>query len=100
MEVGALRHRSCPVGFKVLYTELQPCVLIACECNAGEPNLLLIRSLNQFVECGFCHATYSIEVVTYATPSGERAEERPNGDFRIRRRPPRSAAPSRVDKLN
>ena len=50
---------------KVLYSELQPCVLIACCCSPDEPFLLLIRGIQQVVTCGFCGAAYQIECASY-----------------------------------
>jgi hypothetical protein len=51
--------------YKVLYSELQPCVLIACNCSPAEPFLLLIRGIHQVVTCGFCSSRYRIEVASY-----------------------------------
>jgi hypothetical protein len=70
------------MSFKVLYSELQPCVLIACECKSQEPFLLLIRSLNQTVRCGFCNAEYSIEAASYVLP--DPASEQPPSGLKIK----------------
>jgi len=70
------------MSFKVLYAELQPCVLIACECSPRKPFLLLIRTMNQTVTCTFCRAQYAIEVASY---SSQTRRERPTGALKIKR---------------
>jgi|KBSSwiStaDraftv2_1062776.scaffolds.fasta_scaffold03192_13 hypothetical protein len=84
--------------FKVLYAELQPCVLIACECSTRKPFLLLIRSMNQTVTCTFCRAQYAIDAASY---SSNTRRERPAGALRIKRTPPADlAASGQLPKLN
>lgn len=75
------------MSFKVLYSELQPCVLIACECKSQEPFLLMIRALNQTVRCGFCNTEYSIEVAQYVAQDTAAQEQAGNG-LKIKRTPP------------
>lgn len=75
------------MSFKILYSELQPCVLIACECKSQEPFLLLIRSLNQTVRCGFCQKEYSIEVASYVAQEVATSEQPGNG-LKIKCSPP------------
>jgi hypothetical protein len=79
------------MSFKILYSELQPCVLVACECKAKEPFLLMIRALNQTVRCGFCNTEYSIEVASYAAQSPEASEQRPANGLKIKCTPPPTA---------
>jgi hypothetical protein len=81
------------MSFKVLYSELQPCVLIACECNARKPYLLLIRALNQTVRCGFCHTEYAIEVASYSSQSTADVGEQTTGGLKIKRTPPPGPIP-------
>jgi hypothetical protein len=68
--------------FKILYSELQPCVLISCECSPRKPFLLLIRMMNQTVTCEFCRAEYTIEVASYSSRS---RREQPTGALKIKR---------------
>lgn len=75
------------MSFKILYSELQPCVLIACECKSQEPFLLLIRTLNQTVRCGFCNTEYAIEMAQYVAPEATTSEQAGNG-LKIKRTPP------------
>jgi hypothetical protein len=75
------------MSFKILYSELQPCVLIACECKTQEPFLLLIRTLNQTVRCGFCNTEYSIEMAQYVAQDNATSEQPANG-LKIKRKPP------------
>ena len=77
------------MSFKILYSELQPCVLIACECKTQEPFLLLIRALNQTVRCGFCNTEYSIEVASYVAQELAMSEQPANG-LKIKCTPPTS----------
>jgi len=86
------RRRFSLMAFKVLYSELQPCVLIACECNAQEPFLMLIRALNQTVRCGFCKAEYAIELASYVaeTPVDDGAQ--PASGLKIKCVPAKSAS--------
>lgn len=79
------------MSFKILYSELQPCVLIACECKSQEPFLLLIRTLNQTVRCGFCNTEYSIEVAQYTAP-GLATSEQPASGLKIKCTPPATPA--------
>lgn len=62
---GKLGREFTTMSYKILYSELQPCVLIACQCKSQEPFLLMIRMLDQTVRCGFCNKEYSIEVAQY-----------------------------------
>lgn len=79
--------------FKVLYSELQPCVLIACECKTQEPFLLMIRALNQVVRCGFCQAEYSIEIASYVAQEATSGEQPANG-LKIKCTPPATLSTS------
>jgi hypothetical protein len=81
------------MSFKILYSELQPCVLIACECSARKPYLMLIRALNQTVTCGFCHAGYAIEFASYSSQSTVGASDQTTGGLKIKRTPPPAPAP-------
>ena len=75
--------------FKVLYSELQPCVLIACECSPRKPFLLLIRMMNQIVTCELCQAEYAIEVASY---SSRAQREQPTGALEVKRTLPSGLA--------
>lgn len=75
------------MSFKILYSELQPCVLIACECKSQEPFLLMIRTMDQKVRCGFCNKEYSIEVAQYVTQDLATGEQPSNG-LKIKCTPP------------
>lgn len=46
---------------KILYSELQPCVLVSCSCKEAEPFLMIFRALNQVIACGHCQTEYGIE---------------------------------------
>jgi hypothetical protein len=88
------------MDYSVLYKELQPCVLIACNCSPGEPFLLLIRGIQQIVACGFCDARYHIESVAYDSTGG--GETRGPADMRlaIKRSTPQITAPRPRTKAN
>lgn len=87
--------------FKILYSELQPCVLIACECNHHKPFLLLIRAMSQTVTCGFCRAEYAIEVASYSSQPGAVRREHPTGTLKIKRTKPGGLADTgRHPKIN
>ena len=73
--------------YKVLYSELQPCVLIACYCSPVEPFLLLIRGIQQVVTCGFCRTAYQIENASYDVRSSSVRELGPDTRLGIRRIP-------------
>jgi hypothetical protein len=87
--------------FKVLYSELQPCVLIACECSPEKPFLLLIRALSQTVTCAFCRAEYAIEIASYSTQRTAARLEQPGTGLKIKRTlPPGVADTGQHPKLN
>jgi hypothetical protein len=89
------------MSFKVLYSELQPCVLIACECNPRKPFLLLIRALNQTLTCGFCRAQYAIDVASYSSQRGAARPGQPTGTLKIKRtQPPGLADTGQHSKMN
>lgn len=46
---------------KILYSEIQPCVLVACSCKSDEPFLMIFRAFDQVIECGHCSTNYGIE---------------------------------------
>ncbi len=45
---------------EILYSELQPCVLLSCKCKPDEPFLMMFRSMTQVIECGNCKTAYGI----------------------------------------
>lgn len=45
---------------KILYAEIQPCVLATCECKSDEPFLMMFRAMNQVIACGHCAQQYGI----------------------------------------
>lgn len=47
---------------KILYSELQPCVLVSCACKAEEPFLMLFRSMMQTILCDHCQQAYGIRL--------------------------------------
>ena len=78
--------------YKILYSELQPCVLISCNCSPQEPFLLLIRGIQQVVTCGYCNAAYQIECASYdLKPTGR--DGLPDTRLGIRRIPKSEADP-------
>lgn len=83
------------MSYKILYSELQPCVLIACQCRSQEPFLLMIRMLDQTVRCGFCNKEYSIEVAQYVAQEAG-GEEQPSNGLRIKCKPPTVSSGSEV----
>lgn len=78
--------------FKILYSELQPCVLIACECSPRKPFLLLIRALNQTVTCASCKAQYAIEVASYSSQRNAARPQQTTGALKIKRTLPTGVA--------
>lgn len=48
------------MSHRILYSELQPCVLVACDCKEGEPFLMMFRSLTQAVTCAHCDQRYGL----------------------------------------
>jgi hypothetical protein len=75
------------MGYEVLYSEVQPCVLIACNCSPGQPFLLLIRGINQIVSCALCKSDYVIESVVYDTTKPTDLNAPPTAQLRIKRVP-------------
>lgn len=67
------------MSFKVLYSEVQPCVLLSCDCRSGEPFLLMIRTMGQTVRCGFCSNEYAIEAAQYVARDSGNGEPSSNG---------------------
>jgi hypothetical protein len=46
---------------KILYSEIQPCVLASCNCRESEPFLMMFRAFDQLIECGHCNTSYGVE---------------------------------------
>lgn len=59
---------------KVLYSELTPVILMACECRKEEPFLMMFRSLTQVIQCDHCKQDYG---VVYGTNSEGKLTSQP-----------------------